>query len=64
MNVFYLLTIVTKMQTALTLMDHFYVPVTMDILVMELYAKVSEQCTFCSVGKAVLLNEYFQGIGM
>ncbi len=59
MNVLYPLTIVTKIQTALTLMDHFYVLVTVDILVTELYAKVSEQCTFCSVGKA-LLSEYFK----
>ncbi len=40
MNVLYLLTIVTKMQTALTLMDLSCVLATMDILEMEHFVKV------------------------
>ncbi len=42
MNVLYLLTIVTKTPPVLTMMDRFCVLVTVDILEMELFAKVNE----------------------
>ncbi len=46
MNVLYLLTTVTRTQPAPTLMDLSCVLVTVDILEMELFAKVNKFCHY------------------